>query len=1166
MQQQASVVWAAVWLCTVRVAVGSCDLCNERCGFLFEGSSADAPTLMIDEEFLGFGLAENCTHLASVHARYPEARFQISKVQDLFPTLVGGYDGTYSLLSDMLAVKDPHLGILNLDGQWCPSLAAHLEPLSEALLENVKPKFQVRDSAGRTVSLVHRANQIVTYYRRDLFALHGIEYRTDSWEAWEESVLALQTKERERRNDPTYKAMMYTYHGSNGRLAYNLATFLSGSGAGMVVEDDGTVSINNKEAIATLDMMRRWFSTMLHPDVHTVSGSGDTRTVMREDEAAVCFLWTSYSDNFLSYNRDNGWDIAAAPIPGPTGAGCSGSWSMGVTTYMPYKDVALEMISNTAASALYRTRWRPDQEPMDVRMRHNATLWAEYCEVSPILCESIELYPEFYDRITHRPSLGCGAMLDECIRIMRENVDKVMTGEFSSTEAVVQMEKELNVVLGTWDPSVLAKDETDHWTATRISLIVLSVAYFLALVALFLFMRGRIMKLRRSKSFTVPISVFLGLAVLVLFSAVQAALIGHWYSTLKTVSHDLGEEVRKQSLLVATRRVQSAVEQELQFHSSTSLAQMKRKVESSFVANIPGMNIDSRSLVLLVDRDTMSIPVSTDPARQIDGVSLASPLSADVSAWARAFLDILGGDLRSGVYNEETSYTTTVAGDVVFVNLAGAYASDQNQYVDQNVTARKMTYVIAYFVTEATILQKANDALREAIDLSLLLSFTVLIVVVYLATFITVPLTTLAYSMEDVRLMRMDDIQSGRNSLLTELSSLLLGFRSMCTMLEEYKSFMPKTLFNDDDSTSEDSSQPDSNPVGSRISGSKVGSKGSRGGSRVGSKMGSTQVSSALAHRAIPLHENGWKTKGATIVVFRLQERADPDGAGQLDAELLQKYVGVVEKEAKSRGGVLHSFHALSPVDLAVSWGLVGNRTANSIISMERAATALLNVQEAMRKELNEDVHAIAISGRMKAGNCGSRETRGFGIHGACVERIPHALRGCAALSELLQQPSFNLVNSDFARVPGVALQKRDVSFIRGCPALMGSISVCEVGEMKEWMYELEDLESKASPDTAFDTLLQAICSHQTVSAADVGKAHSSLLQEAKDEDRALLPVLETIQVLFNVSADCPSYCTSLVAESLWFRKLLRKESLAKLSRSDNTETTCASSKPKCPA
>eukprot|EP00659_Diplonema_papillatum_P005551 gene5551-8443_t len=152
--------------------------------------------------------------------------------------------------------KDKTLEIVDLDNPYIQPLADKLETLPEDVYDGMRERFMLRDDDGDVKSISRIGAAMNLYYRQDLFEMQNITYTIESWEAWTELLKLLQAKEQERRNDTSWRALIFSA-GDNELSMYTsyFLAFLDGHDGGTVVSEDGEPTINNANAIKTMEMM-----------------------------------------------------------------------------------------------------------------------------------------------------------------------------------------------------------------------------------------------------------------------------------------------------------------------------------------------------------------------------------------------------------------------------------------------------------------------------------------------------------------------------------------------------------------------------------------------------------------------------------------------------------------------------------------------------------------------------------------------------------------------------------------------------------------------------------------------------------------------------------------------------------------------------------------------
>eukprot|EP00755_Sulcionema_specki_P024685 Sspe_Gene.81711::Locus_52747_Transcript_1_1_Confidence_1.000_Length_474::g.81711::m.81711/K10236/thuE; trehalose/maltose transport system substrate-binding protein len=156
------------------------------------------------------------------------------------------------------------------------------------------------------------------YYRKDLFDKHNKRW-PESWEEFETTVRDIQEAERAERGVDDYWGFVLSTDNAQNRIVYTLVTLLSSFEGGQIVESDGRVTINNPAAAKVLEMWKGWFGRIVSYEAFGMS-TAVTYEYFLEDKATVLMHWAHKMPDLAKVNAERGWDVAAAPIPGPTGA------------------------------------------------------------------------------------------------------------------------------------------------------------------------------------------------------------------------------------------------------------------------------------------------------------------------------------------------------------------------------------------------------------------------------------------------------------------------------------------------------------------------------------------------------------------------------------------------------------------------------------------------------------------------------------------------------------------------------------------------------------------------------------------------------------------------------------------------------------------------------
>ncbi|KAJ9456833.1 hypothetical protein DIPPA_00307 [Diplonema papillatum] len=1067
--------------------VAQCPQCLANCGLEFHGSGGENMSQYLPYHAgFPFKLWEDCDALREIDAQYPDLWLR-PVVNEEFG-VKGGDEKAFSIYSDMLEGADPMLGILNIDIQWVLGLADNLEPFPDALARDLLEKWRQVNARGETVAAPHRANQIVLYYRQDLFDQHNVALNFSTWESFEAGVAELQSSVQAARGDAAYRAFSYTLAGGSSDMSVALTTLLSGHDGGMIVETNGTVSVNNQNAIKTLAMMRRWAGTILHPA--TLLTGNNPISQLENDEAAVILQWTSLSDTIGAFEDQYNMSIAMGPIPGKTGAGCSGSWNIALSKHVKMKDLAFKIMESRLNTDY--VIWEPDQEPYTPRFYENATLWGMWCAKNTLLCTAVETYPDFFSRLTHRPSAGCGPLFAKCQGVIKSVMDKFLADKLSPQETVAAMEIELKVLLGIWQQDALY-DEPTAWTGMRIAAVVVGgcgVAYLLALSAIFCL---KVNSLRKPKGFSIPLSLFLALMASLLFSVVQVITIKSWYDSFRDTSSDLGADVRQRSLQMVTETTQQSIETSFGQLTDAAVSIMKRFVEADFVRKLPYLDLDPRSLVLLFDQVNERIAVTSDRNKQPDG-----PVSDRLTPWGLAGLQLLGGNIKGKLNG--TAFEHTIDGTPCFLD------ADTVQYKESipgpnSAFLREISYMIVYIVPKDVVIGEADDALAHSVYVSILLLAVGLALLTTATSIITLPLVSLANDIENVRVMRLEaSLGIKKSSSLTEIASLLVGFQHMCRMINEYKTFMPKTLFRESDHDGEESGS-DALPKKPPVKAASHTSEGS---------------ASFRSMAAMSFELSGLQTMRGAILSISVHQPESGTAQSSFNLDTFTTVFTTVEKLAHSSSGIVHSFSTMHAEEILVSWGM----TAGCPFARQRAVNVAFELKT-LAADLKTRLSLAVCAGRFKAGNIGTLRTRGFCIAGNPVKSYDVVVKSSMALSFCLRR-SIIVCDAEVADLPGFVMFEVDAANVDGRLTFLKEVVSRAAEDVQEWMYELDELKKNQPVLSRFLTAGDNITL--------LGLTNALKDPDCTRDDKLILENMKTIIEPFPHAAKC---CITLAYDSV---------------------------------
>jgi trehalose/maltose transport system substrate-binding protein len=163
----------------------------------------------------------------------------------------------------------PEPDLVRLDVTWPGLLADDLMDLRPLLREQWELGFPelIRSNTigGRLVALPLLNDVGLLYYRPDLLAKYGLAGPPRSWPELERMARIIQAGERREGNAAFWG---YVWEGAaNEVLTCNAMEWQGVEGGGRIVEEDGTISVNNPAAEAAWRRAARWVGAISPPAV-----------------------------------------------------------------------------------------------------------------------------------------------------------------------------------------------------------------------------------------------------------------------------------------------------------------------------------------------------------------------------------------------------------------------------------------------------------------------------------------------------------------------------------------------------------------------------------------------------------------------------------------------------------------------------------------------------------------------------------------------------------------------------------------------------------------------------------------------------------------------------------------------------------------------------------
>jgi trehalose/maltose transport system substrate-binding protein len=342
-----------------------------------------------------------------------------------------------------LESRSSGMDLFMIDVIWPPLLHQKFEDLSAAFSRErsqFAPELIENNTIhGRLVALPFYVDAGLFYYRRDLLDKYGYADPPVTWAEMEEMARRIMEGERQEGRLDFWGLSIDCLPQES--LTCTALEWIASDGGGTIVEDSGTISINNPRAAAALDRAAGWIGTIASPASLTMEPTA-ARDFFRNGNAVFCRNWSHAWSLFNDPSSPIAGKVGVAPMPGGTEGTRStmGGWHLAVPVNSPHKEQATAMALFLTSAESQRMRaldggfppTRPDVYNDPAIQARNPHLLAIRDSLPTLL---------------RRPSRQTGARYNEVSAIFFTLTAEVLRGGSSGVEAVAEMERRLTIAL-----------------------------------------------------------------------------------------------------------------------------------------------------------------------------------------------------------------------------------------------------------------------------------------------------------------------------------------------------------------------------------------------------------------------------------------------------------------------------------------------------------------------------------------------------------------------------------------------------------------------------------------------------------------------------------------------------------------------------------------------
>jgi trehalose/maltose transport system substrate-binding protein len=335
--------------------------------------------------------------------------------------------------------------VYGIDVIWSGIFSKYLMDLKPYFATEILSQYPVVAASyavgDKLVAMPRHAYAGALLYRADLLRQYGYREPPKTWDELERVSTRIQAGERAKGQKDFWG---YVWQGGvTEDLTCAGLEWQMSEGAGRIIEDDGTISVNNPRTIRVWQRAARWVGSISPPGVLAYE-KWDAENVWFSGKAAFHRAWVSdYS--VISFHRPPGdathFGVTSMPGGSAGRADTLGGSGLAVSRTSAHPREALELIRFLLRRDAHLMRASANSEPPKEQELYD-------------LPEILEPYPQFAalrqhpGRVVARPSIVSGEKYEEVSRAYIRALHSVLTGEETASVAAAALEKELVEITG----------------------------------------------------------------------------------------------------------------------------------------------------------------------------------------------------------------------------------------------------------------------------------------------------------------------------------------------------------------------------------------------------------------------------------------------------------------------------------------------------------------------------------------------------------------------------------------------------------------------------------------------------------------------------------------------------------------------------------------------
>jgi trehalose/maltose transport system substrate-binding protein len=347
-----------------------------------------------------------------------------------------------ALYQQILAANSADIDVYQIDVIWPGILANHFIDLAEHIDEKqIAQHFPtiVENNTvdGSLVAMPWFTDAGILYYRTDLLEKYG-KQPPATWQELTDIAKQIQDGERAEGNDKMsgFVFQAKAYEG----LTCNALEWIDSFGGGTIVDDEGSITVNNEEAAEALDLAATWIGTIAPEGVLNYSEE-EARGVFQSGNAVFMRNWP------YAWALGNADDsavkgkiaVVALPKGGAEGKRTAtlGGWQLAVSKYSANAEIAADLVA-------YLTS-HDEQKRRAIEGSYYPTIPELYQDQEVLAASPFfgELYEALVDAVA-RPSKVTGAKYNQASSEFFNAAHDVLSGKAEAGDRLADLESTLD--------------------------------------------------------------------------------------------------------------------------------------------------------------------------------------------------------------------------------------------------------------------------------------------------------------------------------------------------------------------------------------------------------------------------------------------------------------------------------------------------------------------------------------------------------------------------------------------------------------------------------------------------------------------------------------------------------------------------------------------------